>query len=83
MKTVLLFLIILFITAATVIWIRHGGGQPYPNVTATPELTADALESVVAYSEPIGNVAVSSSGRIFFTVHPESRPLGNKLLEYV
>jgi len=83
MKTILLFLIILFITAATVIWIRHGGGQPYPDMTAAPQLSADALESVVAYSEPIGNVAVSKDGRIFFTVHPESRPQGNKLLEYV
>ncbi len=83
MKTVLLYLIILFVTAATVIWIRHGGGQPYPNITAAPQFKADSLERVVAYSEPIGNVAVSNSGRIFFTVHPESRPLGNKLLEYV
>ena len=83
MKKVLLFLLILLVTAATVVWIRHGGGAPYPNLTGAPQLKASALEEVLAYSEPIGNVAVSRNGRIFFTVHPESRPQGNKLLEYV
>jgi sugar lactone lactonase YvrE len=83
MKTVLLFLVVLFVTAATVLWVRHGGGQPYPNLTDAPQLSNAVLEEVLAYSEPIGNVAVSRDGRIFFTVHPESRPRGNKLLEYV
>ena len=83
MKSVLLFLAFLFIVAATTLWIRHGGGEPYPDLTRPPELGSDALESVLAYPEPVGNVAVSRDGRIFFTVHPESRPHGNKLLEYV
>lgn len=83
MKKILLFLIMLLVTAATIVWIRYGGGEPYPNLTGAPQLKASALEEVLAYSEPIGNVAVSRSGRLFFTVHPESRPQGNKLLEYV
>lgn len=83
MKNVLLFLLILFVIIATALWVRHGGGESYPNLTDVPQLSGDALEEVLAYSEPIGNVAVSSSGRVFFTVHPESRPRGNKLLEYV
>ncbi len=83
MKKVLLFLIIVLTIMATTLRVRHGGGIDYPNLTSTPELSADVLEEVVAYSEPIGNVAVSSSGRVFFTVHPESRPSGNKLLEFV
>jgi len=83
MKHVLLFLIILFVVAAAVLWVRHGGGDPYPDLTNTPQLGGEALEEVLAYAEPIGNVAVSRSGRVFFTVHPESRPRGNKLLEYV
>ena len=41
------------------------------------------IEEVLSYKEPIGNVAVSQKGRLFFTVHPESRPRGNKLLEWV
>ena len=70
MKNALLFLIILFVIAATVLWVRHGGGESYPNLTDAPKLGSDALEEVLAYREPIGNVAVNSNGRIFFTVHP-------------
>ncbi len=83
MKNVLLFLIILFVVAATILWVRHGGGNSYPDLTDAPQLGGDVLEEVLAYPEPIGNVAVSSDGRVFFTVHPESRPRGNKLLEFV
>ena len=83
MKTLLLFLAFLLITAATILWVRHGGGDAYPDLTRTPEISANSLQEVLAYSEPIGNVAVSRHGRLFFTVHPESRPQGNKLLEYV
>lgn len=83
MKGVLLFLIILLLVSATTLWVRHGGGAPYPDLTATPQLRSDNLDVVLEYAEPIGNVAVSRTGRIFFTVHPESRPRGNKLLEYV
>jgi sugar lactone lactonase YvrE len=83
MKTVLIFLACLLIAASTILWVRHGGGEAYPDLTSSPEFSASALQEVLAYSEPIGNVAVSRHGRIFFTVHPESRPQGNKLLEYV
>ena len=83
MKNILLFLIILALVGTMVLWFRHGGGAPYPNLSTTPLLTSAALEEVVAYKEPVGNVAVNRDGRIFFTVHPEARPAGNKLLEYV
>ena len=83
MRNILLFLIIIALIATTALWIRHGGGEPYPNLSATPKLGSGALEEVLSYSEPIGNVAVNRDGRIFFTVHPEARPKGNKLLEYV
>jgi sugar lactone lactonase YvrE len=83
MKKILLFLAILISALTIVVWMRHGGGDPYPDLTSTPILDEQLLEEVLAYSEPIGNVAVSSTGRVFFTVHPEARPQGNKLLEYV
>jgi len=83
MKKVLLFLLVLFVTAISIVWIRYGGGKPYRDLTGEPQLKASALEEVLAYPEPIGNVAVNREGRVFFTVHPESRPRGNKLLEYV
>jgi len=83
MKNTLLFLIVLVVVAVTVLWVRYGGGQSYPNLTVAPQLSGNELEEVLSYREPIGNVAVSRNGRVFFTVHPESRPRGNKLLEYV
>ena len=80
-----LFLILVLITgvAAATLKVRYGPGAPYPDLTATPSIDEETLEEVLNYPEPIGNVAVSASGRIFFTVHPESRPRGNKLLEWV
>ena len=83
MKKLLLFLLILALILTTVAWLRYGGGQSYPNLSTSPILAEDALEEVLSYRLPIGNVAVSSSGRVYFTVHPEARPKGNKLLEYV
>ncbi len=83
MKKILLFFFILIIVIATVAWIRYGGGEPYPDLSSTPILNSTEIEEVLAYPEPVGNVAVSADDRIFFTVHPESRPQGNRLLEYV
>jgi sugar lactone lactonase YvrE len=83
MKKILLYLLILFLVGTVVAWVRYGGGQPYPNLSTSPILAEDALEEVLAYRLPIGNVAVNKDGRIFFTVHPEARPQGNKLLEFV
>lgn len=82
MKNVLLFLLTLVLVGTIVLWLRYGGGTPYPDLSTAPMLSSSALEEVLSYREPVGNVAVNRDGRIFFTVHPESRPEGNKLLEY-
>ena len=82
MKHVLLLLLIVLVATAATAWIRYGGGEPYADLTRTPILQQEALEEVLSYPLPIGNVAVSATGRIFFTVHPEARPKGNKLLEF-
>jgi len=83
LRNFLLSLLIIAILAAIVLRVRYGGGEPYPDLSTTPLLDEAALEEVLSYPEPIGNVTVSQDGRIFFTVHPESRPQGNKLLEWV
>ncbi len=83
MKKILLFFLILIVVIATVAWIRYGGGEPYPDLSSAPLLDSSEIEEVIAYPEPIGNIAVGADGRFFFTVHPESRPQGNRLLEYV
>ena len=82
MRLVFSFVVIVAVLAV-VLYGRYGGGQPYPNLSGTPVFEESALEVVVTSSEPIGNVAVSADGRIFYTIHPESRPTGAKLLEWV
>lgn len=54
--------------------IRYGGGAPFQDRTTEPEMPASALETVAELELPPGNIAVSDTGRIFFTFHPEARP---------
>ena len=77
-KRALLVIVILALLIGSV-YLRFGGGKDYPDLTL-PSGVMPPLEEVLAYPEPLGNVAVSATGRVFFTVHPESRPSGNKLL---
>lgn len=80
----LLFGLVVIVAAlAIVLNLRYGGGEPYPDLSGTATLPEDALEVVVTSPEPIGNLAVSADGRVFYTIHPESRPTGAKLLEWV
>lgn len=83
MKNFLLILLAITLVAAIVLRVRYGGGDPYPDLSASSLLGDSHLEEVLSYPEPVGNVAISREGRIFFSVHPESRPRGNKLLEWV
>ena len=83
MKKLLLIIVLLAVSTATLGWIRYGGGEPYPNLSSTPLLNQSTLEEVLQYPEPLGNVAVAEGNRVFFTIHSEARPSGNKLLEFV
>ena len=83
MKSILLFFVLLALVLTSVLWVRYGGGEPYPDLVGPAAIAASELQEVLSYPEPIGNVAVSAGGRVFFTVHPESRPQGNKLLQFV
>lgn len=80
-----LIIVILGLVAvvALVLYGRYGGGAPYPDLNGAPILGERELEVVVTSQEPIGNLAVSRDGRVFYTIHPESRPEGAKLLEWV
>jgi sugar lactone lactonase YvrE len=69
--------------AMVLLFLAYGGGERYRDLSGTPLFSSDALETVVRSPEPVGNVAVSASGRLFYTIHPESRPSGAKLLEWI
>jgi len=83
LRNFLIFLLAMCLGAGVFVRVRYGGGERYQDLSTPPLLKGVLLEEVLQYPEPIGNVAVSRDGRIFFTVHPESRPQGNKLLEWV
>lgn len=83
--TVLGLLALLLVVAAT-LRLRFGGGAPYPDLTAgKPLVPANSVQAFFSFPEPVGNVAATPATgeptRVFFTVHPESRPEGAKLLE--
>lgn len=82
LKIILLALTVILLLLIVIIRLRYGGGEYYPDLSGEPLFPASALEVAATYDEPIGNVAVSADGRIFFTVHPESRPEKNKLMEW-
>ena len=82
MRKLLLFLLIIGVALSALVWLRFGGGEAYPDLSTPPIMAEASLEEVLSYAEPVGNVAVSADGRLFFTVHPESRPRGNRLLEF-
>ena len=51
-----------------------GGGEALEDRTTDPVLSESALEVVADLPLPPGNVAVSKTGRVFFTFHPEASP---------
>jgi len=64
----------LFILFVLFIRVRYGGGEHFEDRTTTPEMPASVLETVADLELPPGNIAVSDTGRIFFTFHPEAKP---------
>jgi sugar lactone lactonase YvrE len=51
-----------------------GGRARLEDRTGPPEIPSSAIETVVDLDHPPGNVAVSASGRVFFTLHPDGKP---------
>ncbi len=86
-RNALLVLVVLVSALAVFLRVQYGGGVNYPDVSTPPKYGAGQLQLAFTYHEPIGNVAVSKdtsqATRLFFTVHPESRPATNKLMEVV
>jgi sugar lactone lactonase YvrE len=82
LRRLLLAVLIVVASVCGVTYARYGGGRPYPDLSTPPVLAEAGLEIAATFPEPIGNVAVSRSGRLFFTIHPESRPRTLKLVEW-
>lgn len=78
-KSVLLSSAFLIVFVLVAVMLRHGGGEPFPHleISGEPLFSASTLETVAELGKPPGNIAVSESGRIFFTFHPEGKPTIN------
>jgi len=50
------------------------GGVRLEDRTTPPELPSSALEVVAELDHPPGNIAVSRTGRVFITLHPQGDP---------
>jgi len=72
--TSILSIIVLIAAASITTESIYGGGAEFPDRTTTPTLSSESLEVVANLDYPPGNIAISSTGRIFFTLHPEGRP---------
>jgi len=76
MKIARRLLFVLGIAAVVFLLLRagFGGGRRLDDRTGPPKLPGSALEKVADLDHPPGNVAVSESGRVFFTFHPDGNP---------
>jgi sugar lactone lactonase YvrE len=68
------WLVVLAVIGAAATYALLGGGMRMPDASTQPMLGNTALEKVVDLSYPPGNIAVSRTGRVFFTYHPDGHP---------
>lgn len=73
----LLYLCLILAVAFGWSWHRFAEDRHFPDLSSDPLLSDDKLEVVVDLKTPPGNVAVSETGRVFLTLHPEASPLMN------
>lgn len=59
-----------------------GGGSEYIDLNTVALIPSDSLIEVLEFHEPVGNIAVSNSERIFFSIHPEARS-NFKIMEWI
>lgn len=53
---------------------KYGGGVRLEDRTTAPLLPGSAIETVATLDHPPGNIAVSRTGRVFFSLHPDGKP---------
>lgn len=74
--------LLLAVALLVTLYTLFGGGKPYPDLSGPPRLPEGTMIAAVVSPRPMGNVAVSRRGRIFYTIHPESNPPYPKLYEW-
>ena len=82
MRRFLMVLAAFVLLLLLVIRLTLGGGRRMEDRTGPPELPGSVLEKVVDLDYPPGNITVSKTGRVFFTLHPDAAP-PDKVMELV
>ncbi len=54
--------------------LRYGGGEPFEDRSSEPLLPIGVVQKLADLELPPGNIAVSATGRVFFSFHPEASP---------
>jgi sugar lactone lactonase YvrE len=67
-------ILVAFLCLLVFVRVRFGSGERLEDRTGPARLDASALEVVADLEYPPGNIAVSASGRVFATLHPDGRP---------
>ena len=75
-------LTLIVVAGVFTLWFRYREYGVFPDLTQEPKYPDSVLEVVSQTDYPPGNIAVSGSGRLFFTFHPISAPPAN-VLEWV
>jgi len=59
-----------------VVYMLYGGGKSFPNthLAKEPLFDSSSMEKLIDLQYPPGNIAVSSQGRVFFSLHPDAHP---------
>lgn len=67
---------LLVVVLAGLLFVRLtlGGGEPYPNISTAPAVSADQISAPIKLPYPPGMVASSADGRIFYTYHMLHKP---------
>lgn len=80
---ILIGLLMLLGLLAVTLRLLYGGGGQFPDRSTPPRLAPESVEVVATLREPPGNIAVSRTGRVFITLHPEAKPEKIKVAEIV
>ena len=71
---VLVGLVVVLVLLLLAVRVFFGGGARLEDRTTNPTIPASAIEQVAALDYPPGNIAVSETGRVFLTLHPDGKP---------
>ncbi|MGF1465604.1 MAG: SMP-30/gluconolactonase/LRE family protein [Sandaracinaceae bacterium] len=70
LRRVLLAFALVLVALLVAVKCAYGGGRPYPDVSTPPRIPDGDVVRAVGLDFPLGNVTGTSTGRIFFNLHP-------------